>query len=161
LTTKTAQKLLENVIALYLKTVNKRDSTLAKRNKHVTFVEPLEILANNTSTQPKSNTKIDRTLKAKSRHKKNVEAHHRNNKSDLHKKNRIDSGISFKRAVVNSNSNSRCKTSVAAPRAVNPADSPSSTTIDQDVSSASTSPTTQEIQSQVTHQGAEEQIHGH
>nr|GEY25454.1 high mobility group B protein 15-like [Tanacetum cinerariifolium] len=37
----------------------------------------------------------------------------------------------------------------------------SSTTIDQDVPSASTSPTTQEIQSQVTHQGAEEQIHGH
>nr|GEY05716.1 hypothetical protein [Tanacetum cinerariifolium] len=39
--------------------------------------------------------------------------------------------------------------------------SPSSTTIDQDVPSASTSPTTHEIQSQVTHQGAEEQIHGH
>nr|GEU38603.1 hypothetical protein [Tanacetum cinerariifolium] len=50
---------------------------------------------------------------------------------------------------------------VAAPRAVDPAGSPSSTTIDQDVSFASTSPTTQEIQSQVTHQGAEEQIHGH
>nr|GFA32015.1 hypothetical protein [Tanacetum cinerariifolium] len=50
---------------------------------------------------------------------------------------------------------------VAAPRAVDPASSPSSTTIDQDVPSASTSPTTQKIQSQVTHQGAEEQIHGH
>nr|GEU41592.1 hypothetical protein [Tanacetum cinerariifolium] len=41
---------------------------------------------------------------------------------------------------------------VAAPRAVDPVSSPSSTTIDQDVSSASSSPTTQEIQSQVTHQ---------
>ncbi|GJZ98753.1 retrovirus-related pol polyprotein from transposon TNT 1-94, partial [Tanacetum coccineum] len=61
-------------------------------------------------SQPRSNTKIDRTLPAKSGHAKNVEAHLRNNKSDLHKKNRVDSGISFKRAVVNSNSNSHCKT---------------------------------------------------
>nr|GEV32573.1 hypothetical protein [Tanacetum cinerariifolium] len=50
---------------------------------------------------------------------------------------------------------------VAAPRVIDPAGSPSSTTIDQDVPSASTSQTTQEIQSQVTHQGAKEQIHGH
>nr|GEY55874.1 hypothetical protein [Tanacetum cinerariifolium] len=50
---------------------------------------------------------------------------------------------------------------VAAQRAVDPAGLPSSTTIDQDVPSASSSPTTQEIQSQVTHQGSEEQIHGH
>ncbi|GJV81580.1 hypothetical protein Tco_1517450, partial [Tanacetum coccineum] len=50
---------------------------------------------------------------------------------------------------------------IAAPRAVDPAGSPSSTTIDQDVPSASTSPTNQEIQSQAIHQGVEEQIHGH
>ncbi|GJX08468.1 hypothetical protein Tco_0196400, partial [Tanacetum coccineum] len=49
---------------------------------------------------------------------------------------------------------------VATPRPVDPADAPSSTTIDQDVPSASTSPINQEIQSQVTHQGVEEQIHG-
>ncbi|GKA83069.1 hypothetical protein Tco_0789817, partial [Tanacetum coccineum] len=42
-------------------------------------------------------------------------------------------------------------------RAVDPAGLPSSTTIDQDVPSASTSPTNQEIQFQVTHQGVEEQ----
>nr|GEV52353.1 hypothetical protein [Tanacetum cinerariifolium] len=41
---------------------------------------------------------------------------------------------------------------VAALRAVDPAGSPSSTTIDQDVPSANTSPTIHEIQSQVTHQ---------
>nr|GEU79325.1 putative reverse transcriptase domain-containing protein [Tanacetum cinerariifolium] len=41
---------------------------------------------------------------------------------------------------------------IAAPRAIDPAGSPSSTTIDQDVPSASTSPTIHEIQSQVTHQ---------
>nr|GEV28528.1 retrovirus-related Pol polyprotein from transposon TNT 1-94 [Tanacetum cinerariifolium] len=141
--TKTSQELLKNVIASYHKTVNKRDrynaSTHAKRNKHVTFVEPLETSPNNTSKQvkqlnepktnvlaipstgvssvtkanrsrPRRNTKIDRTLTAKSRHKKNVEAHLRNYKSDLHKKNRVDSGISFKRAIVNSNSNSHCNT---------------------------------------------------
>nr|GFB14181.1 hypothetical protein [Tanacetum cinerariifolium] len=55
----------------------------------------------------------------------------------------------------------RVLAAVAAPRAVDPAGLPSSTTIDQDVPSASTSPTIQEIQSQVTHQGAEGQIHGH
>nr|GEV67451.1 retrovirus-related Pol polyprotein from transposon TNT 1-94 [Tanacetum cinerariifolium] len=60
-------------------------------------------------SQLRRNTKIDRTLTAKSGHKKNVEDHLRNNKSDLHKKNRVDFGISFKRAVVNSNSNSHCK----------------------------------------------------
>nr|GEV70673.1 hypothetical protein [Tanacetum cinerariifolium] len=46
-------------------------------------------------------------------------------------------------------------------RFIDPAGSPSSITIDQDVPSTSTSPITQEIQYQVTHQGAEEQIHGH
>nr|GEZ24830.1 hypothetical protein [Tanacetum cinerariifolium] len=140
---KTSKEFLENVIASSPKTVNKRDrynaSTHAKRNKHVTFAEPLESSPNNTFTQvkhlnepktnvlaipstgvnnvtkasrsqPRSNTKIKRTLTTKSRHKKNVEAHLRNNKSDLLKKNHVDSGISFKRAVVNLNSNSHCKT---------------------------------------------------
>nr|GEU83756.1 integrase, catalytic region, zinc finger, CCHC-type, peptidase aspartic, catalytic [Tanacetum cinerariifolium] len=116
--TKTSQELLENMIASCPKTVNTRDrynaSTHAKRNKHVTFAEPLETSPNNTSTQvkqlkkpktnvtvipstgvnsvtkasmsqPRSNTKIDRTLTAKSGYKKNVEDHLRNNKSDLHK----------------------------------------------------------------------------
>nr|GEV74198.1 hypothetical protein [Tanacetum cinerariifolium] len=49
---------------------------------------------------------------------------------------------------------------IAALRVVDLAGLPSSTTIDQDVPSASTSLTNQEIQSQVTHQGVEEQIHG-
>ncbi|GJW30848.1 hypothetical protein Tco_0047723 [Tanacetum coccineum] len=41
---------------------------------------------------------------------------------------------------------------IVASRAVDPVGSPSSTTIDQDEQSTSTSPTNQEIQSQVTHQ---------
>nr|GFA23153.1 hypothetical protein [Tanacetum cinerariifolium] len=134
---------LVSMIASCPTMVNTKDRynarTHAKRNKHVTFVEPLETSPKNTSTQvkqlnnpktnvpvipstrvknftkasrsqPRSNTKIDRTLTAKSGHKKNVEAHLRNNKFDLHKKNRVDSGISFKRDVVNSNSNSHYKT---------------------------------------------------
>nr|GEV80605.1 integrase, catalytic region, zinc finger, CCHC-type, peptidase aspartic, catalytic [Tanacetum cinerariifolium] len=122
--TKTSQELLENVITSCPKTINTRyrynASTHAKRNKHVTFVEPLETSPNNTSTQvkqlnpstgasrshPKSNIKIDRTLTAKSGHKKNVDDHFMNNKSNFHKKNHVDSGISFKRVIVNSNSNS-------------------------------------------------------
>ncbi|GKE12502.1 hypothetical protein Tco_1416053 [Tanacetum coccineum] len=44
---------------------------------------------------------------------------------------------------------------IVASRAVDPVGSPSSTTIDQDEQSTSTSPTNQEIQSQVTHQGVE------
>ncbi|GKF65161.1 hypothetical protein Tco_0191678, partial [Tanacetum coccineum] len=50
---------------------------------------------------------------------------------------------------------------VTTPRAIDLVGSTSSTTSDQDVPSASTSPTNQEIQSQVIHQGVEEQIHGH
>ncbi|GJU15612.1 hypothetical protein Tco_1143578 [Tanacetum coccineum] len=42
---------------------------------------------------------------------------------------------------------------IVASRAVDPVGSPSSTTNDQDEQSTSTSPTNQEIQSQVTHQG--------
>nr|GEX62371.1 hypothetical protein [Tanacetum cinerariifolium] len=109
--------------------VNKRDrynaSIHAERNKHVTFAEPLETLPNNTSThvkqlnKPKTNvpaipsTRVNSVTKASRSqpgHMKNVEAHLRNNKFDLHKKNRVDYGISFKRAVVNSNSNSHFKT---------------------------------------------------
>ncbi|GJR95827.1 hypothetical protein Tco_0268001 [Tanacetum coccineum] len=50
---------------------------------------------------------------------------------------------------------------VTTPRAIDLVCSTLSTTSDQDVPSASTSPTNQEIQSQVIHQGVEEIIHGH
>nr|GEW84293.1 putative zinc finger, CCHC-type [Tanacetum cinerariifolium] len=68
-------------------------------NKPKTNVPVIPSIGVNSATkasrsQPRSNTKIDGTLTAKSRHKKNVEDHLRNNKYDLHKKNRVDSGIS-------------------------------------------------------------------
>nr|GEX52132.1 hypothetical protein [Tanacetum cinerariifolium] len=66
--TKTSQELLENVIASYLTMVKTRDrynaSTHAKRNKHVTFAEPLKTLPNNAFTQvnqlnkPKTNVLV-------------------------------------------------------------------------------------------------------
>nr|GEU82839.1 retrovirus-related Pol polyprotein from transposon TNT 1-94 [Tanacetum cinerariifolium] len=114
--TTTSQELLENVIASCPKTVNKRDRYNVKQlNEPKTNVPSIPSTEVNSvikasRSQPRSITKIDRTLTAKSGHKKNVKAHLRNNKFDLHKKNRVDSGISFKRAVVNSNSNSHCKT---------------------------------------------------
>ncbi|GKB12719.1 integrase, catalytic region, zinc finger, CCHC-type containing protein [Tanacetum coccineum] len=51
----------------------------------------------------------NRTLPAKS-DKKKVEDHSRYNKSSVKQKNRVDSSISYKRIVINSNSNHVCKT---------------------------------------------------
>ncbi|GJV90171.1 retrovirus-related pol polyprotein from transposon TNT 1-94 [Tanacetum coccineum] len=69
----------------------------------------------NTSTEasgskPRSNTKKNRILPAKSENKKKVEDHPRTNKSVWTKVNRVDSSISSKRVVINSNSKSVCKT---------------------------------------------------
>ncbi|GKF16182.1 hypothetical protein Tco_0061100, partial [Tanacetum coccineum] len=55
-------------------------------------------------------------------------------------------------------SNTIYPVAIVASRAVNPVGSPSSTTIDQDEQSTTTSPTNQEIQSQVTHQGPMPQL---
>ncbi|GKD96949.1 hypothetical protein Tco_1380846 [Tanacetum coccineum] len=60
-------------------------------------------------SKPRSKTKKNRILPAKSDNKKKVKDHPRNNKSSLKKVNRVDSSISSKRAVINSNSNSVCK----------------------------------------------------
>ncbi|GJX82487.1 retrovirus-related pol polyprotein from transposon TNT 1-94 [Tanacetum coccineum] len=113
-------------------------STTLLRKKRVTFVEPCETSTHNTPAQvehqkinlpnvpgipstrvkgasaasrskPRSNTKKDRTLPAKSSLKQ-VEAHSRMNKSNEKQKNRVDSSISYKRTVINSNSNASCKT---------------------------------------------------
>ncbi|GJV30184.1 integrase, catalytic region, zinc finger, CCHC-type containing protein [Tanacetum coccineum] len=69
----------------------------------------------NTSTEAsgsktRSNTKKNRILPAKTENKKKVEDHLRTNKSVWTKVNRVDSSISSKRVVINSNSESVCKT---------------------------------------------------
>ncbi|GJR44981.1 retrovirus-related pol polyprotein from transposon TNT 1-94 [Tanacetum coccineum] len=63
-----------------------------------------------SGSQPRSNTKKNRSLPAKSVNKKKVEEHPRTNKSSLKTMNRIDSSISSKCTVINSNSHSVCKT---------------------------------------------------
>nr|GFA95798.1 hypothetical protein [Tanacetum cinerariifolium] len=113
-------------------------STPVTRKNRVTFMDPCETSTNNTLTdvkqqtinktneptipstgvkgsttasgsKPRSNTKKDRTLPAKSDMKK-VEVRPRNNKSSVKRKNRVDSSISYKRTVINSNFNYVCKT---------------------------------------------------
>nr|GEU53229.1 hypothetical protein [Tanacetum cinerariifolium] len=161
--TKTSQELLENVIASCSKTVNKRDrynaSTHAKRNKHVTFAEPLETSPNNTSTHVKQLNEPKTNVPFKTRAKlsfSNTLCSPSKKYYEILFQQLFDEYFNPPPRAVSS-----VPAAVAAPRAVDPSGSLSSTTIDQDVQSVSTSPTTQEIQSQVTHQGAEEQIHGH
>ncbi|GKE29326.1 retrovirus-related pol polyprotein from transposon TNT 1-94, partial [Tanacetum coccineum] len=60
-------------------------------------------------SKPRSNIKKDRTLPAKSALKQ-VEAHSRMNKSNEKQKNHVDSSISYKHTIINSNSNTSCKT---------------------------------------------------
>ncbi|GJV11388.1 retrovirus-related pol polyprotein from transposon TNT 1-94 [Tanacetum coccineum] len=62
-----------------------------------------------SGSKPRSNTKKDRTLPAKS-DKKKVEDHSGNNKSSTKQTNHVDSSISDKRTVINSNSNHVCQT---------------------------------------------------
>ncbi|GJU89488.1 hypothetical protein Tco_1301911 [Tanacetum coccineum] len=63
-----------------------------------------------SGSKPRSNTKKNRISPAKSVNKKKVEEHPRINKSSQKQSNRVDSGISSKRAVINLNSRSVCKT---------------------------------------------------
>ncbi|GKA68848.1 hypothetical protein Tco_0768765 [Tanacetum coccineum] len=63
-----------------------------------------------SGSKPRSKTKNSRNLPAKSDIKKKVEDHPRNNKSNLKRKSRVDSSISYKRTIINSNSTSACKT---------------------------------------------------
>ncbi|GKE10303.1 hypothetical protein Tco_1413854 [Tanacetum coccineum] len=114
-------------------------TTPLNRNKQVAFREICETSNNNTQihveqqkvhktnvlvipstgvnssteasgSKTRSNIKNNRILPAKSDNKKKVEDHPRNNKLILKQKNRVDSSISSKRTIINSNSNSVCKT---------------------------------------------------
>ncbi|GKF82220.1 hypothetical protein Tco_0243876 [Tanacetum coccineum] len=58
-----------------------------------------------SGSKPRNNTKKNRILPAKKENKKDVEVRLRTNKSVWTKVNRVDSSISSKRAVINSNSN--------------------------------------------------------
>ncbi|GKA31309.1 retrovirus-related pol polyprotein from transposon TNT 1-94 [Tanacetum coccineum] len=117
----------------------KHASTPLTRKKQVTFKDQCETSNNNThkhveqlniqktnvlvipstgvnscnaasGSKPRSNTKKNRIPPAKSVNKKKVEEHPRTNKSNLKTTNRVDSSISSKRTLFNSNSHSVCKT---------------------------------------------------
>ncbi|GJY51171.1 retrovirus-related pol polyprotein from transposon TNT 1-94 [Tanacetum coccineum] len=62
-----------------------------------------------SGSKPRSNTKNNRNLPAKSVNQKTIEDHPMKNKSVWTKVNRVDSSISSKRVVINSNSESVCK----------------------------------------------------
>ncbi|GKC70309.1 hypothetical protein Tco_1116192, partial [Tanacetum coccineum] len=105
--TKQSQELLEYVIGTCPKDFNQRDkkhdATPLTRKKQVTFEDQYEMSnrVNNctdaSGSQPRSNTKKNRILPAKSVNKKKVEEHPRTNKSSLKTINHIDSSISSKR----------------------------------------------------------------
>ncbi|GJU25701.1 retrovirus-related pol polyprotein from transposon TNT 1-94 [Tanacetum coccineum] len=79
-------------------------------NVHVIHSTGVNTSTEASGSKPRSNTKHNRILPAKSVNNKKVEDHPRTNKSVWTKVNRVDSSISSKRVVINSNSESVCKT---------------------------------------------------
>ncbi|GJS02626.1 retrovirus-related pol polyprotein from transposon TNT 1-94 [Tanacetum coccineum] len=103
--TKHSQELLEYVISTCPKDLNTRDnkhaSTPLPKKKQVTFKENMSYSCTDASrSQPRSNTKKNRILPAKSVNMKKVEEHPRIIKSSLKTTNRVDSSISTKHTVV-------------------------------------------------------------
>ncbi|GKF35803.1 hypothetical protein Tco_0112561, partial [Tanacetum coccineum] len=109
--TKLSQELLEYVIGTCPKSFlgNKAPSTPVTRKKQVTFSDKPGT-SSTSGSKPRSNTKKNRILPAKTDNKKKVEDHPRTNKFVWTKVNRVDSSISSKHVVINSNSESVCKT---------------------------------------------------
>ncbi|GJQ93002.1 hypothetical protein Tco_0004141 [Tanacetum coccineum] len=91
-----------------------KDTLELAETTRMKMLEKSKILVNSftkaSESKPRSNTKNNRILPAKSDNKKKVEAHPRNNKSKLKQENRVENSISSKRTVINSNSKYVCKT---------------------------------------------------
>ncbi|GKC22906.1 retrovirus-related pol polyprotein from transposon TNT 1-94 [Tanacetum coccineum] len=99
----------------YLKYLKESVETIREIVEEARIEKPLDNVRINCSTEasgskPRSNTKNNRILPAKSVNKKKVEDHPRNNKFILKQTNRVDYSISYKRSVINSNSDFLCKT---------------------------------------------------
>ncbi|GKA35845.1 hypothetical protein Tco_0722336 [Tanacetum coccineum] len=103
--TKLSQELLEYVIGTCPKNREVHQS-------NVTVIPSTGVSSSTgaSESKPKSYTKHNRILPAKSVNKKEVEEHLRTIKSVWTKVNRVDSSISSKCVVINSNSESVCKT---------------------------------------------------
>ncbi|GJY80646.1 retrovirus-related pol polyprotein from transposon TNT 1-94 [Tanacetum coccineum] len=109
--TKLSQELLECVIGTCPKNFNERDNKAPSpvtRKKQVTF--RVNDSTEASGSKPRSNTKKNRILPAKKENKKEVEVRLRTNKSVWTKVNPVDSSISSKRVVMNSNYESVCNT---------------------------------------------------
>ncbi|GJZ59811.1 retrovirus-related pol polyprotein from transposon TNT 1-94 [Tanacetum coccineum] len=104
--TKRSQELLEYVFGTCPKDFNKRDNM---SNVHAIPSTGVSNSIEASGSKPKSNTKKNRILPAKSENKKKVEDHPRKNKYRWTRVNRVDSSISSKRVVTNSNSESCAK----------------------------------------------------
>ncbi|GJZ64372.1 retrovirus-related pol polyprotein from transposon TNT 1-94 [Tanacetum coccineum] len=122
------KELYDNIKITSAKTVEKTTALLAKNeNLKAQIIEKIKCIIMDSikpkvlapgvissteasGSKPMRNTKNTRILPAKSDNKKKVEDHLRNNKLNLKQKNRVDSSISSKHTIINSNSNSVCKT---------------------------------------------------
>ncbi|GJT50011.1 retrovirus-related pol polyprotein from transposon TNT 1-94, partial [Tanacetum coccineum] len=80
--------------------VNLKATELSKTNVPVPPSTGVNSCTDASGSQPRSNTKKNKILPAKSVNKKKVEEHPRINKSSLKTTNRVDSSISSKRTVV-------------------------------------------------------------
>ncbi|GKA62478.1 retrovirus-related pol polyprotein from transposon TNT 1-94 [Tanacetum coccineum] len=104
--TKLSQELLECVLGTCPKNFNKRDN----KAPSTPVTGKCELRVNDSTeasgSKPRSNTKKNRILPAKKENKKEVEVRLRTNRSVWTKVNRVDSSISSKRVVINSNSES-------------------------------------------------------
>ncbi|GJX53610.1 hypothetical protein Tco_0281979, partial [Tanacetum coccineum] len=154
------------------------DITLMNKSMKVKFADPrVKSSTSASGSEPLDNTKKNRITQTSSSNQKNkVEDHLRSVKSSLNKKNHVSECIaSTKHVVFDANSKLVCSTclsrgikrkignlrlspsvvsrafAAAAPIPTDTTGTPSSTTIDQDAPSASTSPTTYETQSLVIH----------
>ncbi|GKA85416.1 hypothetical protein Tco_0807070 [Tanacetum coccineum] len=111
--TKQSQELLEYAIGTSSNnnTQNHVEQlNIQKTNVHVIPSTGINTCTNASRSQPRSNTKKNRILRANSDNKKQVEEHPRTNKSSRQKSICVNSSISSKRAVINLNSHSVCKT---------------------------------------------------
>ncbi|GKB48412.1 retrovirus-related pol polyprotein from transposon TNT 1-94 [Tanacetum coccineum] len=112
---KRSQKLLEYVISTFPKeSINTQKHVVQQQvyQSNVSVI-PSTGISNSTEasrSKPRSNTKNNRILLAKSENKKKVEDHPKTNKYRWTKVNRVDSSISSKSVVIKSNSESVCKT---------------------------------------------------
>ncbi|GJT33744.1 retrovirus-related pol polyprotein from transposon TNT 1-94 [Tanacetum coccineum] len=108
--TKQSQELLEYVTLVQKKSIKEIKKTVQKTNVPVIPSTGIRSPSKASGSKPRSNTKKNKIMSAKSDNKKKVEAHPRNNKSSLKSANRVNSSISYKRTVINLNSKSVCKT---------------------------------------------------